>query len=214
MRLRDLEMALQSLTRFDTYDKSTFKLESYPTPANIAATILFSAEMDYGDIKDRIVCDLGCGDGIFAIGAALLGAKRVIGVDLDQNALNVAQQNSEFLGIEEVTNFICDDVNSFSVEDVDVIDTVFQNPPFGVRNRGADVVFLEKALSIANVTYSIHLAGQEGKNRAFLSEKIEELGGSVNQIETFQFPIKPIYERHTKQKHIITVDLYRITKSR
>ncbi|MHA2426273.1 MAG: hypothetical protein ACXAEF_15905 [Candidatus Thorarchaeota archaeon] len=54
MRLRDLEMALQSLKRFDVYDKSTFKLESYPTPANIAAAILFSAEMDHGDITGTL----------------------------------------------------------------------------------------------------------------------------------------------------------------
>lgn len=211
MRLRDLEMALQSLKRFDAFDKSTFKLESYPTPANIAASILFSAEMDHGDIQGKIVCDLGCGDGIFAHGAALLGAKRVIGLDLDNNALSVARQNSKFLGTEDNTSFVLGDVSSFFLEES--VDTLFQNPPFGVRNRGADLSFLQKAISIAKVVYSIHLAGQDGKNRSFLTSKIEEFGGSITQIETFQFPIKAIYERHTKQKHDITVDLYRIVRS-
>jgi putative methylase len=201
-------MALQSLQRFDAYDKSTFKLESYPTPANIAAAILFAAEMDHGDIEGKVVCDLGCGDGIFAHGAALLGAKRVIGIDLDQSALDVAQENATLLDTEEIVEFVLGDVSSFSTGES--FDTVFQNPPFGVRNRGADVIFLNKAISIARVVYSIHLAGEDGKNRSFLTSKIEEMGGTVTQIETFQFPIKAIYERHTKQKHNITVDLYRI----
>ncbi len=208
MRLRDLEIALQSLHRFDAYDTSTYKLESYPTPANIAAAILFSAEMDHGDIDGRNVCDLGCGDGIFTHGAALLGARRVFGFDLHSKALTVAQKNSSVLGTEGSTCFILGDVSSLALRKP--IDTLFQNPPFGVKKRGADLEFLRKAISIARVIYSIHLAGPDGKNRAFLSSKIEELGGSVTQIETFQFPIKAIYERHTKQKHLINVDLYRV----
>ncbi len=208
MRLRELEIALQSIHRFDAYDISTFKLESYPTPANIAAAILFSAEMDHDDIDGKDVCDFGCGDGIFAHGAALLGASRVIGIDLDSKALSVAQKNSSVHGTEGSTSFVLADVASLVLREP--IDTLFQNPPFGVRKRGADVEFLRKAISIARVIYSIHLAGPDGKNRAFLREKIEELGGSVTQIETFQFPIKAIYDRHTKPKHLINVDLYRI----
>lgn len=208
MRLRDLEMALQSLNRFDAYDQTSYKLESYPTPANIAATILFSAEMDHGDIDRKVVCDLGCGDGVFTHGAALLGANRVIGIDVHDRALTMAHRNSSVLGTEGNTSFILGDVNSFFLKEP--IDTVVSNPPFGVKKRGADMEFLSKALSIAKVVYSIHLVGPEGKNRPFLNSKIEELGGTITQIENFQFPIKAIYERHQKQKHLINVDLYRI----
>ena len=208
MRLRDLEMALQSLQRFDAYDHAAYKLESYPTPANIAAAILFSAEMDHGDISGKVVCDLGCGDGIFAHGAALLGAKQVIGIDLHSEVLAAAQRSSSEIGTEDRTSFVLGDVNDLALKNP--IDTVVSNPPFGVKKRGADMVFLTKALSIAKVVYSIHLVGPEGKNRPFLQAKIKELGGSVTQIENFQFPIKAIYQRHQKQKHLINVDLYRI----
>jgi len=199
---------LQSLQRFDAYDIAAYKLESYPTPANIAAAILFSAEMDHGDIGGKIVCDLGCGDGIFAHGAALLGAKQVMGIDLHREALTVAQKNSTMLGTENSTNFVLSDVNFLSLKNP--IDTVVSNPPFGVKKRGADMEFLRKALSIAKVIYSIHLVGPEGKNRPFLNSQIKELGGAVTQIENFQFPIKAIYKRHQKQKHLINVDLYRV----
>lgn len=208
MRLRDLEIALQSLHRFDAYDHAACKLESYPTPANIAAAILFSAEMDHGDIYGKTICDLGCGDGIFACGAALLGAKYAVGIDLHGKILSIAQKNSSALGTEDRTNFVLGDVNHLALKTP--IDTVVSNPPFGVKKRGADVEFLTKALSIAKVIYSIHLVGPEGKNRPFLKAKIEELGGSVTQVEAFQFPIKAIYEQHQKQKHLINVDLYRV----
>jgi predicted RNA methylase len=79
MRLRDLEIALQSIERITDLE---ITLEQYPTPAKIVANILYDAEITYNDIQEKTVIDLGCGDGIFAIGAALLGATRVIGIDI------------------------------------------------------------------------------------------------------------------------------------
>jgi putative methylase len=82
------------------------------------------------------------------------------------------------------------------------------NPPFGVKKRGADLRFLKKAVSIADVIYSMHLAGD--KNRTFLKNEIEKLGARIAQLETFQFPIGRLFEYHKKQKHMVDVDLYRI----
>ena len=82
-------MALESIQRTDEYD---VKLEQYPTPANIVSAILFSAQMEHGDITDKTVFDLGCGDGIFALGAALLGARRVVGIDVQSKALKASHE--------------------------------------------------------------------------------------------------------------------------
>ncbi len=203
MRLRDLEIELQQMNRHTEHEVS---LESYPTPAPIAAAILFAAEMEHSDIHDKTVLDLGCGDGIFALGAALLGARCVLGIDLQSKALKAARENSTRLGIHDKVDLVLGDVSSLEL--LGTVDTVMSNPPFGVKNRGADLRFLKKAISVARVTYSIHLAGD--KNRAFLEHKIEALGGNVTQIETFQFPIAKIYEFHRKMKHLTKVDLYRI----
>lgn len=43
---------------------------------------------------DRVL-DLGCGSGILSLGALLLGAKEVMGVDIDQNSVRVSQENME-----------------------------------------------------------------------------------------------------------------------
>ncbi len=202
MKLRDLEIALQSMERASEHQ---VMLESYPTPANIAAAILFSAHMEHEDIHEKVVCDLGCGDGIFAHGAALLGAEQVLGIDLHSKALKAARRNSSLLGTAKV-NFVLGDVNALTLRNP--VDTVVSNPPFGTKKRGADLEFLRKATSIAEVVYSIHLAGDS--NRKFLSDAIRKMGGSVTQIETFQFPIPKIYEFHRKAKHLVKVDLYRI----
>src|SRR4030042_577278 len=58
--------------------KESARLEQYATPAHIAADMLWEA-FTAGDIEGRSVVDLGCGNGVFSIGAKLLGAKDVLG---------------------------------------------------------------------------------------------------------------------------------------
>jgi ribosomal protein L11 methyltransferase len=41
------------------------------------------------------VLDYGCGSGILGLAAAKLGAGRVVGVDIDDNALNAASDNAQ-----------------------------------------------------------------------------------------------------------------------
>ena len=68
MRKRDLEISLQSVRNFEDPDPS---LEQYMTPGVIAADILYTAYAN-GDIEGMKVMDLGCGTGMFSIGAWLL----------------------------------------------------------------------------------------------------------------------------------------------
>ncbi|MGL5648714.1 MAG: 50S ribosomal protein L11 methyltransferase [Clostridium sp.] len=52
--------------------------------------------------KDSVVFDVGCGSGILAIGAAKLGAKKAIGVDLDPVAVESAKENVGYNNLENV----------------------------------------------------------------------------------------------------------------
>jgi ribosomal protein L11 methyltransferase len=47
------------------------------------------------DCSNRRVLDVGCGTGILAIAAALLGADECLGIDIDPDAVRVAQENIE-----------------------------------------------------------------------------------------------------------------------
>jgi len=50
------------------------------------------------------VLDAGCGSGILSIAAALLGAQKVLGVDIDETAVEVARENIEKNGVADVAD--------------------------------------------------------------------------------------------------------------
>lgn len=51
--------------------------------------------LDKQDLSDKTVLDFGCGSGILGIAAIKLGAKRVIGVDIDPQALDATRENAK-----------------------------------------------------------------------------------------------------------------------
>lgn len=51
--------------------------------------------------KDMNVLDMGCGSGILSIAALLLGAKNAVGIDIDENAVKIAQENAALNNIYE-----------------------------------------------------------------------------------------------------------------
>lgn len=50
--------------------------------------------LDAADVRGKTVIDYGCGSGILAIAAALLGAIRIIGIDTDPQALIATRDNA------------------------------------------------------------------------------------------------------------------------
>ena len=53
------------------------------------------------DLSGKTVIDFGCGSGILAIAAIKLGAKKVIGIDIDPQALLASKDNAERNGVAE-----------------------------------------------------------------------------------------------------------------
>ncbi len=54
---------------------------------------------------DDVVIDVGCGCGVLSFVAARLGARRVIGCDLNERAIEVARENAVRLGLEDRVEF-------------------------------------------------------------------------------------------------------------
>ena len=69
--------------------------------------------LDQADVKDKIVIDYGCGSGILAIAAALLGAKKVIAIDIDPQALEASQANAKRNGVT-IDTYLADDCPDIS----------------------------------------------------------------------------------------------------
>ncbi len=203
-RKKDLEIILQKLP---AHPSPVVNLEQYPTPAAIAADMLFTAYLE-DDIAEKTVLDLGCGTGIFAIGAKLLGASKVIGVDIDATGLIIAEGYANALSLS--IEFIEGDAAKIEYSKIlgSRIDTVIQNPPFGAQkaSKGADRVFLEKALAWGKVIYSLHLS----KTEEFVSLLVGKLGGEILWKKVYRFPIEHMFKFHTRETVVYDVTLFKI----
>lgn len=56
--------------------------------------------LDGEPVEGRQVLDFGCGSGILAIAALLLGAERAVGTDIDVQALEASRENADRNGID------------------------------------------------------------------------------------------------------------------
>lgn len=181
------------------------ELEQYPTPSSLAARILWIAYTTYDDISNRFVLDLGTGNGIFAIGAAVLGARYVLGVDVDFSILLFAKKYVETLDLSNV-DFYCNDVEYLNLKRK--VDTVVQNPPFGVYKPGRDILFLDSAVKIANVVYSIHKL----ETLDYVISYLERKGLKTEILFQDFIPIPPLYPKHREKWHLVNIFVVRVQR--
>lgn len=202
MKQKQLEILLQQIPK---PSKPIPQLEQYTTPASIAADVIFTA-YTWGDIQDKIIVDLGCGTGILATGAYLMGARKVTGYDVDPAVISIAQEHAKkhHYPIE----FQTQEVTSIQTS----CDTILMNPPFGAQkaNMNADRKFIEKGFEIASVLYSFHLK----KTISFFEKMVAALKGEITFQKDYEFPIKWIFDFHYKEVVSYDVTLLRIITNR
>ena len=192
-----------ALSKLKTFDKSKIKLEQYTTDSEIASVVLWDAFMQ-GVIEEEVVADLGCGTGILGIGALLLGAKKVLFVDVDKDALIILETNLKDL---ELDNFeiIHTDVSEFNAK----VDLVLQNPPFGTKQKHADKKFLEKAFSVSEVVFSFH----KSSTKQFVKAISNDFKFNIAKEFEFDFPLKNTMKIHKKKMEKIKVSCFELVSS-
>jgi putative methylase len=202
MKLRQLEMRLEGL---ESYHDPSPGREQYQTPAPLAARLLHHAYMQ-GAIEGRSVCDPGCGTGILSIGAALLGAAKVTGLDIDGDAIRIAEENASQAGVNP--RFIRGDITDPGcIRQIPPCDTVVMNPPFGAQSAHADRPFIDAALEIGQVVYGIFNAG----SRPFIEGYIRERA-SVEEVIAAQFSIRRTFSFHTRDIREIPVEIIKLRR--
>ncbi|MFZ0699152.1 MAG: METTL5 family protein [Thermoplasmata archaeon] len=173
-------------------------LEQVPTPPEAAATLLEGA-LAAGDLADRTILDLGTGTGVLAIGAALLGAKSVVGLDIDPSALTRAREEATRLGVE--IRFVEAAVDTWKSN----ADTILMNPPFGAQRRGADRPFWDRAFALADrAIYAFALAD----SRTFIARRALASNTYVESVRPVPWELVRMFPHHRRARVPIPVDLW------
>ncbi|XVH31403.1 METTL5 family protein [Haloferacaceae archaeon DSL9] len=200
---RDLEGRLAVVAGFEAPNAA---LEQYPTPPDLAAHVIHLADLQ-GDIEGRTVVDLGAGTGMLALGAALCGPARVIGLELDRSPLSTARRNRTRVGTTTSVHWIQGDAGRAPLC-LSEPTTVVMNPPFGAQNgrRGADKRFLQTASELASVSYSVHNAG----SRSFVEAFAADNGGAVTHAFEAAFSVERQFDHHADDRRELDTEVYRI----
>jgi putative methylase len=182
------------------------RLEQYHTPADIAAHLVHVADLQ-GGVEDRTVLDLGSGTGMLALGAALRGPRRVVGVELDADALATARENERRVGTTADVEWVRGDVTDPPLRRRDDT-TVLMNPPFGAQrgNEHADREFLRTAADLGEVSYSIHNTG----SREFVESFATDHGGTVTHAYEAEFDLPHQFEFHDRERRSLGAEVFRI----
>lgn len=197
---KQLEIKLSSLKGFGL---KKIELEQYQSSSELASFVLLKALFN-NDISGKTVADLACGNGIYGIGALLLGAKKAYFLDADKDILSIARENINKSGFQKKAVVICSDVSKFNKK----VDTILMNPPFGVHKRKADKEFLLKAFSFSSSVYSLHKI----ESKAFISKISEENGFVVFDVIPIKMAVKKSYSFHTKKEVSVDIGLWILKK--
>ncbi len=198
------ELAI-ALSRLKPLKNTSAYLEQYATECEIAADVLWFAYLA-NDIKDKIIADFGCGNGILGIGALLLGARKVYFIDIDKKATDTAKENVEHTGVMGGAEFLQENVSDFNEK----IDVVIQNPPFGVQHKHADREFLVAAFKAARIIYSFH----KRESATFLKNISSDNKYNVTLLKTVKLPILKSMLFHRKKVYYVSIGVWKFAKEK
>jgi predicted RNA methylase len=160
----------REITKLDKMGKNNLKLEQYSTDIDTAYQLTHFIDYNVG-IECKTVADLGCGNGILGISAALFGAGKVDMYDIDEKAVYAAKQNIEKLHIKNAKPIHRDmfDIN-------EKYDIIVSNPPFGFQSNFNLNAFIKRVNSLSENIFFIYKDNQEIKKKA------EDNGFSIYKI--------------------------------
>lgn len=200
----------------DPEDPQSVK-EQVRTPGEVGADFLLHVDA-HGDLQGKYVVDLGAGTGVLGIGALLLGADRVLGVEIDPRLTATAEQAAVAAGFQEDYRCLSADVARLDEKQVAQAlgappDVVIMNPPFGAdrtsRAAGGDRVFLSKALRLAPRVYSMHLA----ETTRFLEAYARDAGYTVEILASVDFPLPARFAHHRARQIVKSVVFARFVRT-
>jgi putative methylase len=170
--------------------------EQIATPAETAANLLAVLDRQVG-LRGRSVLDLGSGTGRLAIGAALLGAAPVTGIEIDPKLVSVAGAAARAVGA--TVEFRNSDVADWGRG----ADIVIMNPPFGAQRRHADRPFWDRAFALAGRAIG---AFASFPSRTFIARLALDRGAHVVEVEPVPWNLPRTFPHHRAANVRLAVD--------
>lgn len=158
------------LSKLDKSGKNNLKLEQYRTDIGAAYELMEFVDSQTG-IRGKNIADVGCGNGILGISAAVWGAEKVDLYDIDTRAVTSAENNISLLRLENAAA-LCMDL--FDIRDK--YDIAISNPPFGFQSNFSLAAFIKKIKSMAGDIFFIY------KNNKEIRKIADENGLSVHDM--------------------------------
>jgi len=161
------------------------------------------------------------------LGAAFLGAKSVVGIDLDRETVAIALATAGNKGLKAKTNWVAGDIAAITGK----IRHCCSEPTFwSAENVELTESSWKKALEVGCSVYSLHNHPRTDERltrrlknsgaklvqveaSSFIERFAEERNGSVLAVYAFLMSIPHMFQFHTKLKRDIIIDLYIIRKS-
>ena len=193
--MRPKHLAIQ-LSRLAPHPCLRVELEQYATEGDLAAFWMLAIDQTDG-FEDRHVVDLGSGNGILGIAALLLGARKVTFVETDKDALEVLHSNLNTL--DKALMAQAEVVNAHIGRDeveLESVDLLVMNPPWGVQTAKADRPFLE--LAFGSDAFAIHVLHSE--KAAHIEPLAKDRGWEWEHIIRTVFRLPPTYMHHSQRR--------------
>jgi putative methylase len=148
------------MSKIERNQSNKLRLEQYSTDLEMAYDMVSFIDSK-SCIFGKNVADLGCGNGILGITAAIFGAKKVDMYDIDKRMTELTKKNVETLELDNVNTINKD------IFDVDYkYDTAVSNPPFGFQSNFSIIAFIKKANKIADNLFFIYKDNKNIRNLA------------------------------------------------
>ncbi|MFZ5965578.1 MAG: 50S ribosomal protein L11 methyltransferase [Bacillota bacterium] len=128
--------------------------------------------------EDSVIFDIGCGSGILSVTAAKLGAKRVIGVDLDEVAVKVSKNNAAENHVDDVVEILHGNLMDTISEKADVIvANIIADVIIGLSSEiggfmKADGVFIASGIILEKVDEVVEALDENG----LFVQHVEKMG--------------------------------------
>jgi ribosomal protein L11 methyltransferase len=106
--------------------------------------------LDNMDVTDKVVIDYGCGSGILAIAAIMLGAKFAYAVDIDPQALEATVRNAQNNDVaNKIQTFLPDDFADVKADII--VSNILAKPLMALAPTFADLLKPDGCLALSGV---------------------------------------------------------------